>query len=95
VPSVTRELTKFLNLDRAAQAVLNIILLRGPQTLNELLTRSQRMWQFQDVAAVENVVNALAQGTSYLKLETRTDKVPALAGKCFSDQPVLETGIIG
>lgn len=71
-----QKLTKFLNIDKAGQAVLNIMLLRGPQTLNELLTRSQRMWQFQDVAAVENVVNALTQGT-----EPRVQKIPRQSGQ--------------
>ena len=71
-----QKLTKFLNLDMASQAVLNIMLLRGPQTLNELLTRSQRMWQFQDAAAVENLVNALAQGA-----EPRVQKIPRQNGQ--------------
>jgi uncharacterized protein YceH (UPF0502 family) len=71
-----QQLTKFLDLDTAAQAVLNIMLLRGPQTLNELLTRSQRMWQFQDVAAVETAVNALAQGA-----EPRVQKIPRQSGQ--------------
>jgi hypothetical protein len=71
-----QKLTKTLNLDTAAQAVLNIMLLRGPQTLNELLTRSQRMWQFQDEAAVENTLNALAQGA-----EPRVQKIPRQSGQ--------------
>lgn len=71
-----QKLTKMLNLDTAAQAVLNIMLLRGPQTLNELLTRSQRMWPFQDAAAVENVVNALAQGA-----EPLVQKIPRQSGQ--------------
>jgi uncharacterized protein YceH (UPF0502 family) len=34
------------------------------------------MWQFQDVAAVENVVNALAQGA-----EPRVQKIPRQSGQ--------------
>ncbi|HEX5054935.1 MAG TPA: YceH family protein, partial [Gammaproteobacteria bacterium] len=71
-----QKLTKTLNLDKAGQAVLNIMLLRGPQTLNELLTRSQRMWQFQDAAAVENTVNALAQ-----RAEPLVQKIPRQSGQ--------------
>jgi hypothetical protein len=71
-----QKLTKFLNLDKAAQAVLNIMLLRGPQTLNELLTRSQKMWQFQDATAVENVINVLAQGA-----EPRVQKISRQSGQ--------------
>lgn len=71
-----QKLTKFLSIDKAGQAVLNIMLLRGPQTLNELLARSQRMWQFEDEAAVENVLSALAQGA-----EPRVQKIPRQSGQ--------------
>jgi uncharacterized protein YceH (UPF0502 family) len=71
-----QKLTKFLNIDKAGQAVLNIMLLRGPQTLNELLARSQRMWQFQDAAAVEQVVSALVQGA-----EPRVQKISRQSGQ--------------
>jgi hypothetical protein len=65
-----------LDLDKAAQAVLNIILLRGPQTLNELLVRTQRMAQFEDAGAVESTLDALAQ-----RAEPLVQKIPRQSGQ--------------
>lgn len=53
-----QRLTRVLHLDKAAQAILNVILLRGPQTLVELLTRTQRMFDF---ASPENLQEKLDQ----------------------------------
>ncbi len=40
---------KLLNLDRRQQALLTIMMLRAPQTLNDLRTRSKRMAEFTDI----------------------------------------------
>jgi uncharacterized protein YceH (UPF0502 family) len=53
-----QRLTRVLSLDKATQAILNVILLRGPQTLVELLTRTQRMFDF---ASPENLQEKLDQ----------------------------------
>ena len=53
-----QRLTRVLGLDKATQALLNVILLRGPQTLVELLTRTQRMFDF---ASPENLQEKLDQ----------------------------------
>ncbi len=38
-----------LDLDKAQQALLAVMMLRGPQTANELRTRTSRMTEFQDL----------------------------------------------
>ncbi|MDP2243814.1 YceH family protein [Pseudomonas sp.] len=44
----------------AAQVVLvGLLLLRGPQTVNELLTRSSRMYTFEDAAQVQHNLERL------------------------------------
>ena len=46
-------------MDKAAQALLCIMLLRGPQTLNELLTRTQRMYEFSSSAEIAEKLEQL------------------------------------
>jgi uncharacterized protein len=49
-----------LELDEASQAVLALLLLRGPQTPGELRTRSSRMHAFATIEEVEEVLSGLA-----------------------------------
>ena len=51
--------TEKLNLDQAARAVLCVLMLRGPQTLGEIKTRSNRIADFATLADVETAVNGL------------------------------------
>ncbi|MFV3386440.1 YceH family protein [Pseudomonas sp. NY15364] len=50
---------KQLELVKPQTVLLGLLLLRGPQTLNELLTRSNRMHDFDDVAEVQNQLERL------------------------------------
>jgi hypothetical protein len=43
------------------QALLAVLMLRGPQTLNELRTRTERMQPFADTAELESVLGRLAE----------------------------------
>lgn len=49
------------SLPPAEQAVLALLMLRGPQTAGELRTRSERMHRFDDVAAVHAVLDHLEE----------------------------------
>lgn len=49
-----------LELDESEAAVLAVLLLRGPQTAAELRARTERLHRFSSVAAVEEVLSALA-----------------------------------
>jgi uncharacterized protein len=48
-----------LHLDPAEQAVLAVLMLRGPQTPGELKQRTERMQGFADLAALEEVLTGL------------------------------------
>jgi uncharacterized protein YceH (UPF0502 family) len=48
-------------LARDEQAVLAVLMLRGPQTLGELRTRTERMQPFTDMAELESVLGRLAE----------------------------------
>lgn len=51
---------KTLELVKPQLALVGLLLLRGPQTLNELLTRSSRLHPFEDVAEVQHQLERLA-----------------------------------
>lgn len=51
---------KTLELVKPQVALLGLLLLRGPQTLSELLTRSNRLHDFEDIAEVQYQLERLA-----------------------------------
>jgi uncharacterized protein YceH (UPF0502 family) len=56
-----QRLTNELGIDKAKQALLNVMLLRGAQTIHELLTRTQRMHSFDTDQEVEDILDELCQ----------------------------------
>ena len=71
-----QRLTRVLSLDKATQAILNVILLRGPQTLVELLTRTQRMFDFASPANLQEKLDQLCAKTHPIIL-----RIPRQAGQ--------------
>jgi len=57
-----QRITHALGISKRQQALLTIMLLRGPQTANELLTRSQRLYEFSDNAEMQTTLDRLMQG---------------------------------
>jgi uncharacterized protein len=51
------------NFDRREQAVLCVLMLRGPQTVGELRGRTERLYTFDDLDAVEATLGRLAEST--------------------------------
>jgi uncharacterized protein YceH (UPF0502 family) len=58
-------------LARDEQAVLAVLMLRGPQTPGELRSRTERMQHFADGAALQDVLDRLAQRDLVLRLPRR------------------------
>src|SRR5207237_2191362 len=61
VDKFAQRISETLNLGRRELAVLCILLLRGPQTLDEIKDRSERMYAFADLSETEHVLEKLAK----------------------------------
>lgn len=75
-PRYDQRLTRVLSLDKGTQAILNVMLLRGPQTLAELLSRTQRMFEFDNIRTLEEKMeNLCSKSTPYFV------RIPRAAGQ--------------
>jgi len=71
-----QRLTRVLSVDKATQAILTVLLLRGPQTVAEILTRTQRMHEFESPQALEEKLQTLCAKTKPLVVH-----IPRVAGQ--------------
>jgi uncharacterized protein YceH (UPF0502 family) len=60
-----------LHVNRAEQALLAVLMLRGPQTPGELLQRTERMFHFDGAAALHQVLDQLIEREMAARLERR------------------------
>ncbi|HTD97108.1 MAG TPA: YceH family protein [Edaphobacter sp.] len=77
VPKYEHRIRTVLNLRRDETAVLCLLMLRGPQTPGELRSRSDRMYSFDDLAAVQSTLERLA---ARLDATTTTGDAAATTG---------------
>jgi uncharacterized protein len=61
VPKHSQRFTEKFNLGRREAAVMCVLMLRGPQTVGELRGRSERLYTFDDLEAVEGTLHRLAE----------------------------------
>jgi len=61
VPKYGHRMVETMNLGRREVAILCELLNRGPQTVGELRTRSERMHKFSDLDEVESCLRGLAE----------------------------------
>jgi uncharacterized protein YceH (UPF0502 family) len=61
VPKHEHGFTERCNLGRREEAVLCVLMLRGPQTVGELRGRTERLYNFDDLESVENTLQRLAE----------------------------------
>lgn len=61
VPKHVQRFTEQFNLGRREAALLCVLLLRGPQTVGELRGRSERLFQFDDLEAVDATLHHLSE----------------------------------
>ena len=71
-----QRLTRVLSVDKATQAILTVLLLRGAQTVAEILTRTQRMFDFGSPQALEEKLQSLCVKTKPLVVH-----IPRLPGQ--------------
>ena len=65
VPKYEHRIRTVLNLRRDETAVLCLLMLRGPQTPGELRSRADRLFSFDDLAAVQSTLERLAARTPH------------------------------
>jgi uncharacterized protein len=61
VPKHSHRLSEVINLGRREAAVLCVLMLRGPQTAGELRSRTDRLYQFDDLEAVDACLTRLME----------------------------------
>ena len=79
-----------LQLTPSQLAVLAVLMLRGPQTVAELRTRSERLYPFSSVEDVTATLNGLAGRE--LVAEGARHRWVQLLGETGAPQPVAQTG---
>ncbi len=93
VPKHGQRFTESLNLGRREAAVICLLLLRGPQTVGELRTRSERLYPFDDLEAVEHTLERLAEMGFAKRLPRQPGfKEPRYAHLLSGDIEVTEEG---
>lgn len=88
VPKHGQRFTEKFNLGRREAAVMCVLLLRGPQTPGELRGRTERLFQFDDLEAVEHTLQHLTEREWVRKL-------PRQAGSRESRFAHLLSGEVG
>lgn len=73
-------------------ALMALLLLRGPQTLGELRTRSERLYAFDDLAAVETVLDDLQQREEPLvtQLARQPGRKEPRYAQLLGEDPIVE-----
>src|SRR5580700_4147104 len=61
VPKHSQRFTEKFNLGRREAAIICVLMLRGPQTPGELRGRTERLFQFDDLEAVEHTLQHLTE----------------------------------
>ena len=91
-----------MNLGRPAIAVMCVLMLRGPQTVGEIRTRSNRLYDFSSLEEVETTLNSLMSGESPLvvRLPRQTGQKEVryahlLSGEVRLTEPEAEPDRIG
>src|SRR5689334_10761433 len=79
--------TEKLDLDRPARAVLCVLMLRGPQTLAEIKTRTNRLAEFTSAADVEAVLRGLISRELAVEMARQPGQKEVRFTHLFSDPP--------
>src|SRR6516165_9753651 len=61
VARYAHNIERIMNVPQQAAALLAVLMLRGPQTAGELRNNCERLHRFADIAAVEALLNGLAE----------------------------------
>jgi len=87
VPKHAQRFTEKFNLGRREDAVMCLLMLRGPQTVGELRGRAARLYQFDGLEAVETTLNRLAEMEFAKKLPRQAGFKEPRWGHLLSGEP--------
>jgi hypothetical protein len=82
VPKYAHRFSEKLNLGRREIAILCELMLRGPQTVGELRTRTERLHRFNDLSEVESLLDRMTEFV--VRLPRRTGEKESRYGHLFS-----------
>jgi len=83
VPKYEQRLTEALRLTEQETAVLCVLMLRGPQTVGEIRSRSGRLYEFKDLEEVELTIQAMT-GAQPRSLVVRLPRLPGTKESRFA-----------
>ena len=91
VPKHAQSFTEKFNLGRREAAVMCVLMVRGPQTVGELRGRTERLYTFDDLEAVESTLHRLGEMEFVKQLPRQTGfKEPRFTHLLCGDVPVVE-----
>ena len=90
VPKHGQRFTEKFNLGRREAAIMCVLLLRGPQTPGELRGRTERLFQFDDLEAVEHTLQQLSEREWVRKLPRQAGSRESRFAHLFSGEVEFE-----
>lgn len=91
VPKYRHILAEKLRLNPAELSVLAELLLRGPQTIGELRSRTERMHTFTDLTSVERLLEELSERSLVTKLPRQPGRKENRYAHLFARPPAIPT----
>lgn len=90
VPKYAETFVNRHNLLGREAAILMVLLLRGPQTVGEIRTRSERAHPFEDIGGVEAALDEMIEAGYVLKLPRQVGRKEPRYAHLLSGEPNLE-----
>ena len=90
VPKYAEIFVSGQNLLSREAAILMVLFLRGPQTIGELRTRTERSYKFDNVQDVESVLEDLIDSDYVAKLPVQPGRKEPRFGHLLAGEPELE-----
>jgi len=94
VPKYAETLISRLNLLGREAALLMVLLLRGPQTVGELRTRSERAHPFDDLTAVESALAEMLEAGTVKRLPRQAGRKESRYAHLLAGEPLLEDEVV-
>ena len=91
VPKHSHRASETLDVNNRELSVLCVLMLRGPQTVGELKGRTERLYSFDDLDAVENCLQKLAERGMVVQLARQSGMREARWAHLFSGEPSLQS----